>query len=121
MRDEVTAEKREGKYFIQYWSDPDRTATCAEHEAKHLGATLAAAIVRRDEEIERLTRELALREEEVFCVRNSQSIELANAKDEIERLTRELEGVNTSVCHRCGKKVFVIQNNVVCQCATGGE
>ena len=46
---------------------------------------------------------------------------LWSQKDEIERLTRELEGVNTSVCHRCGKKVFVIQNNVVCQCATGGE
>jgi len=40
---------------------------------------------------------------------------------EIERLTRDLEGVSVSVCDRCGKKVFTIQNNVVCQCGWGGE
>ncbi len=39
------------------------------------------------EEIERLRAELHIREQEVFCVRNSQSLELFAAKNEIERLS----------------------------------
>ena len=40
-------------------------------------------------EVERLIREVELRKEEVFCIRNSQTLELANAKLEVERLTRD--------------------------------
>ena len=46
-------------------------------------------------------------------------VQCAEQQAEIERLMREWDGVSVSVCSRCGKKVFTIQNNVVCQC--GGE
>lgn len=41
-------------------------------------------------EVERLRAELTIREQEVICVRNSQSLELANCKEDNERLREAL-------------------------------
>lgn len=50
-------------------------------------------------EVERLRAELTIREQEVICVRNSQSLELANCKEDNERLRAELAAAKAaSVC-----------------------
>ena len=57
----------------------------------------AVGVLRK--EVERLRAELTFREQEVICVRNSQSLELANCKEDNERLRAELAAAKAaSVC-----------------------